>query len=166
MKSPTSTSSPDDWNSQLLIKSGASAVTRWPAATGALGGHAENSGIGVFQCRLRRNLGSATASTCTLQSKLCCTASDQKLTANRSACSHTEKTQYVKLVTSNSFWEVWSAILSHAAGSGNELEGVGSGVTMTQKGSCTQEKDTFLLWKNILRTPDRRKKTSRICWKR
>ena len=45
MKSPTSTSSPNDWNSQLLTKSGASAVTRWPAATGALGGPDDEGGF-------------------------------------------------------------------------------------------------------------------------
>ena len=50
----------------------------------------------------------------------------------------------------------------HAAGSGNELEGLTTGA----RTSCTQEKYTFLLWKNMLRTSDRIKKTSWICWKR
>ena len=35
--------------------------------------------------------------------------------------------------------------------------GGGHRVAVTQKGSCTQEKTTFSLWKNILRTPDRSK---------
>ena len=57
-------------------------------------------------------------------------------------------------------------ILFYTAGSRNGLERVARGGYAHTKRSCTQEKDTFLWWKNMLRTSNRMKKTSRICWNR
>ena len=36
----------------------------------------------------------------------------------------------------------------------------------SQKNRKPYQKDTFFLWKNVLRTSDRMKNTCRICWKR